>query len=217
MKLHVLVVGLCSGTRELLERRIGGVLGEMAWVRSATPDEAAGRRPVPDVVVTMAHSQVAGGVRQRLEAVHGLSGPVASGPVAAAVDDLLAGGRTRMVAVELTLLPSAVVTLSRLPADRPVGVVCHHRTCANAFMAEVIRSGVTGQRLSSGGFSEMAVMDVGCFVCPEDVAREARVHAAGRPVVTAPRGISPYSAAELIQTVLMINRERQQRLGAAGA
>jgi hypothetical protein len=193
VKLSVLVVGLCGGTRELLERRVGGILGEMAWVRSAAPDDVRLREPAPDLIVTMARSQLADGVRQRADV-----------------------GRTGVVAVELTLLPAAVVTLSRLPADRPVGVVCHHRGCANAFLAEIIRSGVVGHRFASGGFGEMAAMDVGCFVCPEDVARDARAGAGGRPVVPVPRGVSPYSAAELIQTVLTLRKGRQNAQGARG-
>ena len=204
MKLSVLAVGLCGGTRELLERRVGGILGEMAWVRSATPDEACQREPAPDLIVTMAHSQLADEVRSRFEAARadGRAGP---------------GGELQIVTLDLTLLPAAVVMLSRLPADRPIGVVCHHRGCANAFLAEVIRSGVVHHRFASGGFGEMASMDVGCFVCPEDVAREARAGSGGRPLVAAPRGLSPYSAAELIQTVLTLRAARQRARGRSGA
>lgn len=187
MKLNVLAVGVCAGTRELLERRVGGILGQLAWVRATTPERVSVHEPRPDLIVTLAHGALAEGVRQQIDP-----------------------GRTDLVTVELTLLPAAVVSLSRLPSERPIGVVCHHRGCANTFLAEIIRSGVVHHRFASGGFDEMAAIDAACFICPEDVAREARAAAGGRTVVPAPRGVSPYSAAELIQTVLTLRKARQR-------
>jgi hypothetical protein len=104
-----------------------------------------------------------------------------------------------------------VLTLSRLPADCPVGVVCHHRSCANYFLSEIIRSGVVGHRFTSGSFADMDGMDVGCFVVPEEVALEARKGAAGRRLVAAPRSLSPYSAAQLVQVALELGQARRSK------
>ena len=173
------IVGVHPGSKELLQRRVGGILKGLAQVITCSPEEAD-RIDAP-LLVSYAH-----GARQQamLEHFHGSS--------------------RKVIGVELTLLPVAVKTLRMLDPRVRLGVLAEHQRCANYFLAEIVRAGIADFKYEVGTFDSLAQLKVDKFVVSEEMEDvvDNRLLKPGQEIILVPRTISPTSAAEIIGAAL---------------
>ena len=170
---RVTVLDTSRGAAELLERRVGGILQGVAQVRSCRPDDL--KPGAADVVVCYAH------------AVH-LPSIQARCPGA------------RCVEVELSLLPQGVRKLQEINQPLDVVVVAEHQRCANYFLSEIMRAGITEPRFYTTTIARMTRVQADVFVIGEEMLELVPSSFAGCSLPV-PRSVSPYSASQLIKVV----------------
>ncbi|OAT86082.1 hypothetical protein [Desulfotomaculum copahuensis] len=121
----------------------------------------------------------------------------------------------RVIGAELTLLPAGVRNLRLVPASVTLGVVAQHRRCANYFLSDIVRSGVMEHRFIIGTFDEMKDMPVDKFVVPEEMIAAVDRKGVSGEIITVPRTVSAFSAAEIINTALEVAMVKYRRKLAA--
>ena len=175
-QVNVMVVGATPRANDTWQKRVGGVLQNIAEVRKGLIEDIIKMRP--DLVVCYNN----GAMARKVKEITGGTGIVALG-------------------VSLTLLPIGIKTLYQLGVNKRVGVVAHHLRCANILLSEIVSSGFFENRFITGTFTEMRDMDVNFFVAGEEMVNLADRKGISVPIITIPRGLSPYSVATLVNTV----------------
>lgn len=176
--IKAMVVGTHKGTIELLQRRVGGILKDIAkveccWFKDLDKTDA-------DIYVCYAH-----GVRINV------------------IGEKYKKTDKKVIGAELTLLPVGVKVLNSLPKASKLGIISEHLRCANFFLSEVIRAGVLDYNFIVAPISEMKNINVDYYVVPEELMdliskRDFRE----KKILQIPRTVTPKCAADLINAVL---------------
>jgi hypothetical protein len=170
---RVTVLDTSRGAAELLERRVGGILQGVARVSSCRPEDL--RAGAADVVVCYAHAVHLPSIRDRSPGA-------------------------RFVEVELSLLPQGVRKLQEVNRPADVVVVAEHQRCANYFLSEILRAGITEPRFYTTTIARMNRVQADVFVVGEEMLELVPSGFVGR-LLPVPRSVSPYSASQLIKVV----------------
>lgn len=175
-----MVVGTHKGTVDLLQRRVGGILKDIAkvdvcWFEDL--DKAEG-----DIYISYAH---------------GLRFPL--------IMEKFKNTDKKVIGAELTLLPVGVRMLNAVLKGRKIGVVAEHLRCANYFLSEIIRTGVLDYEFIAGPISMMKDMDVDLYAIPEElIGLVKKGDDRGKTIMQIPRTITPMCAAEMINAALEV-------------
>ena len=175
--IKALVVGTRAGTIELLHRRVGGILKDIARVDTCWFD---------DVEKTKADMYICYSYGFRIQALK----------------DMFKNTNKKVVGAELTLLPAGVKLLKALPRGCKVGVFSEHLRCANHFLSEIIKSGVVEYHFIAAPMSEMKDVDVDYYIVPEELMDLVAKEDKSRGIIKVPRTITSMSAAEIINVAL---------------
>jgi hypothetical protein len=189
--MKVAVCGGCDGTDELLQRRVGGVLGNLATVVKARRQDLARLRP--ELVVTWRGSEHHHGTAEVCRALQ-----------------LVVEG------VELDFLPCGLKQLAAQPRFSRVCVAASHLTCANRLLAALLKAGMLEWAYSTATFEKLHEVEGDLVVTAEDLAGGGRFPAGVR-VITLPRSISSESAMHLVSLaskIAPVGGTRVRNLGA---
>lgn len=173
------VVGINETSTDFLHRRVGGILKGIAEVRPCTFQKLDKLKA--DIVICRAFGACVGDIKKKFE-----------------------NSKTKVVEVDLILLPVAVRTLTSLDKSLTLGVVANHHRCANYLLSEIIRSGVLDHKFMAGAFEDMPQMPVDKFIISEEMSDAVNVSRLKQEAIFVPRTISSNSAAELINAVMTI-------------
>lgn len=179
MNNEVIVVGFCSDTLEMLQRRMGGILKGIAHVEKMLPQEITDDDG--PLFVCLAYGENYDSLTRRFRQQ----------------DKVIIG-------TELTLLPSVIRALRQIDGKKVLGVVANHQICANYFCSEIIRSAPSYNRYITGTFGDMDKMPVDVFLVPEELDATVKKFKVNREVLFLPRSVSPRSAAEIIDQAIRI-------------
>ncbi|MDN5301013.1 MAG: hypothetical protein PWQ60_527 [Thermoanaerobacteraceae bacterium] len=175
-----MVVGTHIGTVDLLQRRVGGILKDIAkvdvcWFEDLDKTDA-------DIYISYAH---------------GMRFPL--------IKEKFKNTDKKVIGAELTILPVGVRMLNAVPKGQKMGVVAEHLRCANYFLSEIIRTGVLDYEFSAGPISAMKDMDVDVYAIPEElIGLVKKGDNRGKSLIQIPRTITPMCAAELINAALEV-------------
>jgi len=175
----IVVVGFCSDTAEMLQRRVGGILKGIAPVKKLTSEEVQDNSG--KMFVCLAYGYNYENLTQRFRNK----------------DKIVIG-------VEMNLLPQGIRTVRQLDENLTLGVIAKHQRCANTFCSEIIRSALSGHRFVTGSFDDIDQMAVDAFLVPEEMESGTKGLKFPKPVYYLPRSISPQSAALIIDNALKI-------------
>lgn len=175
--LRAVVVGTHKGTIELLQRRIGGVLKDIAKVDYCWYDNV--EKTKADIYICYAY-----GVR------------------IAKIKEMFKHTDKKVIGAELTLLPVGVRLLNSLPKGSKIGVISEHLRCANYFLSEIISSGVVDYNFIASPINEMKNLNVDYFVIPEELMDMINEGDIRKKIIKIPRTVTPMSAATIINVVL---------------
>jgi hypothetical protein len=178
---EVAVVGAHQGSRNMLERRVGGILKNLSNVRAFSELE------VPQHKIDMIVVHLYGGKVMELERKF---------------------KNVKVLGIELVLLPIGVkALLSALKEGEKVGVIAEHLRCANYLMSEIIKSGIANVHFVSGTFDEMESMKVDRFIVAEEMVERIPdniLKLKANQLLMVPRMVSPQSSAQMIHYTLDI-------------
>lgn len=176
--MRVTIVGQHKGPSEMLQRRVGGILKDIAQVDVCGFDEM--EKANADIYVC--YSQ---GIRYPL------------------IREKFKGTNKKVVAAELTLLPVGIRILNTLEKGRMIGVAAEHLRCANYFLGEILKAGVLDYHFVACTIYELKDMNLDVYAIPEELIDMVdKNHIRGKKILSIPRTITPMCAAELINAVL---------------
>lgn len=175
-----IVVGTHKGTVDLLQRRVGGILKDIAkvdvcWFEDLDKTEA-------DIYISYAH-----GIRFQL------------------IQEKFRNTGKKVIGAELTILPVGIRMLNALPKGQKIGILAEHLRCANYFLSEIIRTGVLDYNFIAGPISVMKDMDVDVYAIPEEMVELIKKgDNKDKKLIPIPRTITPMCAAEMINAALEV-------------
>jgi len=175
----IVVVGFCSDTAEMLQRRVGGILKGIAPVKKLTSAEV--QADSGDMFVCLAYGYNYENLTQRFRNQ----------------DKIVIG-------VEMNLLPQAIRTVRQLDEGLTLGVIATHQRCANAFCSDIIRSTLSRHHYTTGSLDDFQNMAVDAYLVPEELEATTSQLNFPKPVYYLPRAISAQSAALIIDHALKL-------------
>lgn len=177
--LKVAVVANIQSSRESLQRRVGGILKNIAIVKQVLETDLV--KEQPDLIIA-----------------HHLGGRI---------DKLRRELNTiPIVPVKLSLLPIGLKTLMTLIKDKEkVAIIAQHHHCANMLLSEIINRGISNCRFITGTFEEMSDISTDKFITSEEMLDYVPPDLRSDPrLITVPRMISPQSVTEILSATLDI-------------
>ncbi len=176
--LKVMVVGTHRGTVDLMQRRIGGILKDIAQVETCWYDDVD--RTDADIYLCYSNGVRLDALQKRFKNTD-----------------------KEVVGVQFTLLPVGVRTLKSLPPRSKLGVFAEHLQCANSFLGDIITSGVVDYRFVAAPLSEMRDADVDYYVVPEELDDQVRAEDYSVRLLYVPRIVTASCAANIINLAMM--------------
>jgi hypothetical protein len=175
--MKAVVVGSYRGTIELLQRRIGGILKDIARVDTCWFDKI----DETDADIYFSYSE---GVRLKI------------------LQEKFKNTNKIVIGAELTLLPTGVRNLNALPKGCRLAVLSEHLSCANRFLSEIIFAGVTEYYFQAISFKEMPGAEADYYVVPEDLSDLIKEAGKKKKIIFVPRTVTPACAASIIKKTM---------------
>ncbi|MEL7624691.1 MAG: hypothetical protein AAGU12_14085 [Clostridiales bacterium] len=176
--LKATIVGGYNAPSKMLQRRIGGILKDIASVEICLFDELD--KNESDIYIAYSHGIRYEKLRTKFRSEN-----------------------KKLIAAELTLLPIGIRMLKAIKKGSRVGVVAEHLRCANYFLGEILKAGVLDYHFLAGKITDMKRMNVDVFAIPEellDLADESALQ--GKNVLPIPRTITASCYADLINAAM---------------
>jgi hypothetical protein len=176
--LKALIVGQHSGTNEMLQRRVGGILKDIAQVGTCWFEDLDNTNA--DIYISYSHGVRFPKIKEKLK------------------------NRDKMViAAELTILPVGIRLLKSLEKGCRIGIVAEHLCCANYFLGDILKAGILNFVFIAGTIYEIKQMGVDIVAIPEELVELVNKNdIKGHKILVIPRTITLMCAAEMINAAI---------------
>ncbi len=179
--IKAVVVGNNHGTIEMLHRRIGGILKDIAIVQTCLFSKVEDT----DYDIYFCYAE---GVRQKK------------------LQQMFKWTNKLVIGAELTLLPIGIRKLNSLPVNSHIAVFAEHLQCANNLLGEIITAGVTQYRFGAYPINEIDDVKADYFVIPEESEEMMKPYLklVKDRLILVPRTIKPSCASFIIKQAMSI-------------
>jgi len=175
--IKVAVVADIPSSREFLERRVGGILKNIATVRTVLETEL--HRAHCDMIIA-----------------HHLGGRIK--------DLQLRFKHIPIIAIEPSIMPIGVkMLLTSIRSEETIVVAAEHQRCANKLLGEIIEAGILNCRYVSSRFRDIDKVDADWYITSEEMSDGIPEFYRTHPkMIIVPRMISQESSTQIISLAL---------------